>query len=192
MLIGEHHRYIAMIDSEVERYLLVEVSKLERFKDVPGFEGRYMVSSYGYIVAFTRRHHNKRLVSSLGPTGYLFVRLTREDGTKKNFILHTLIAKLFIDNPEKKPQVNHKDLNRLNNHVGNLEWATALENMRHAVVERRKRGIKRKNKSDVLYEDALEIRRLRQEKKLTYRELAEIFKLNINTIYKIVKGITHK
>jgi hypothetical protein len=50
----------------------------------------------------------------------------------KNYRIHRLVASAFIPNPEELPQVNHKDGNRLNNRVDNLEWASAKDNMRHA------------------------------------------------------------
>lgn len=70
-----------------------------------------------------------------GTNGYQKINLNDSSiGLKnKKFYIHRLVAEYFIDNPENKPQVNHKDLNKDNNTVSNLEWATRSENMRHAV-----------------------------------------------------------
>ncbi len=67
-----------------------------------------------------------------GKAKYPSVCLSLGGGKSKCEYVHRLVAKAFIPNPENKPQVNHKDLDKLNNHVDNLEWVTASENMVHA------------------------------------------------------------
>lgn len=64
--------------------------------------------------------------------GYLRVVLS-EDGYQKRYFVHRLVAEKYVPNPENKPQVNHKDGNKLNNHYTNLEWVTNQENRAHAV-----------------------------------------------------------
>jgi hypothetical protein len=59
-----------------------------------------------------------------------FYRSTMWDG--KNWYVHVLLAECFIDNPDGKPEVNHRDGCKSNNLILNLEWATRQENMRHA------------------------------------------------------------
>lgn len=63
--------------------------------------------------------------------GYLRVDLYDENGKRKHFKVHRLVAQAFIENPDGKPQVNHKDGNKHNNSVTNLEWVTDAENKDH-------------------------------------------------------------
>lgn len=76
--------------------------------------------------------------------GYPRVKLLLDNGVKHIFV-HRAVAEAFIPNPYNKPQVNHKDGNKKNPNVDNLEWCTPKENMHHASVTgllkfRRKRG----------------------------------------------------
>lgn len=64
--------------------------------------------------------------------GYYRVYLTGDNGVRKIFLVHRLVATAFIPNPENKPEVNHIDGNKLNNTLKNLEWVTKHENMKHA------------------------------------------------------------
>jgi hypothetical protein len=64
--------------------------------------------------------------------GYATVKMVIEKKVRKHFYVHRIIAETFIPNPENKREVNHKDFNRLNNHMDNLEWVTPEENMDHA------------------------------------------------------------
>lgn len=97
---------------------------------------RYEVSSHGRV----RFAESGRIVpQSRHPDGYhqvSLVRLTRESDNalpkSKKFRAHRLVASVFIKNPNGKPQVNHIDGNKRNNHAGNLEWVTGRENMAHA------------------------------------------------------------
>lgn len=63
--------------------------------------------------------------------GYVYIFLMK-DNKSKNFRLHRLVAEAFIPNPENKLQVNHKDGNKLNNNINNLEWCNQSENEKHA------------------------------------------------------------
>lgn len=98
------------------------------WKPVPGYEGLYSVSSDGKVKSLFR--YKKTLTPSVTRHGYETVELF-SDGKSKRFLVHRLVALAFIPNPENLPQVNHKDENKRNNHVSNLEWVTAKQNMNH-------------------------------------------------------------
>lgn len=104
----------------------------EIWKDI--FGGKYQISNLGNIISLNY-HREKRIkqLSKLNmPNGYITVKLC-VDGKVKRYSLHRLVAEAFIPNPENKPFVNHKDGNKRNNNVDNLEWCTQSENQLHAV-----------------------------------------------------------
>ncbi len=136
----------------------------------------YMVSNYGRIKSYVRVKQ-KILKTSTYNTGYKYVRFA---GTNKNFLVHRVVAKAFIPNPENKPEVNHKDGNPSNNHVDNLEWVTRSENAQHAFnngmfPKNHQRGEIGAN-SKLNKEDVLKIIELR-DKGLGFLEIAEKFEI---------------
>lgn len=78
--------------------------------------------------------------------GYARVRLI-VGGKRINFYIHRLVAEAFIDNPERKKEVNHIDGKKNNNHFSNLEWTTRKENMSHAI----KSGLVKRGKNGTWY-----------------------------------------
>lgn len=104
----------------------------EIWKPVSDYD-KYEVSNFGRIKSFNW-NKIKILKPFINGKGYLCIRLYKEKNQSQDFRVHRLVAELFIPNPENKPQINHIDGCKLNNHVSNLEWATQSENMRHAIV----------------------------------------------------------
>lgn len=107
---------------------------------VLGFED-YLISNLGNVKSKARliisidgktyRRKEKLLKPKKHKDGYLFVQLTKNK-KRSNLYIHRLVAQAFISNPENKPMVNHKDGNKRNNCIENLEWVTAKENAVHA------------------------------------------------------------
>ena len=108
------------------------MSVFETFVKIEGFEN-YEVSNLGKV----RNIKSGRILKPhLNHNGYLKHSLYRHDKQKELF-LHRIIAIAFIDNPGKKPQVNHIDENKLNNDLSNLEWCTERENAIHGTRTKR-------------------------------------------------------
>lgn len=105
--------------------------------DVVGYEGLYKINEYGEIVSIPHirkngvngSYLNKGRIRKqiINPSGYPTLRLSKNGITKTEFV-HVLVAKSFIENPFNLPYVNHKDENKLNSHVSNLEWCDSKYN----------------------------------------------------------------
>lgn len=92
----------------------------------------YLVSTNGEV-----KHTNSKkiLKPRKNKQGYLYVDLSLgHRKLVKSVLVHRLIAETFIPNPDNKPQVNHKDGNKQNNCVNNLEWVTNQENINHSII----------------------------------------------------------
>ena len=97
----------------------------EQWNKIQNFPN-YYVSTFGNIKNIT----TNKLLKLCNKAGYYHVSLVNST-SRKSFKIHRLVAIAFISNPENKPEVNHKDKNKLNNHIDNLEWATKSENNLH-------------------------------------------------------------
>lgn len=96
----------------------------EIWKDVDGFEGLYLISTYGRVKSLITDKILKPVISS----NKYFQVFLRKDGKTYNFLIHRLMCMNFIPNPNSLPQVNHIDYNRSNNRLDNLEWCTSRYN----------------------------------------------------------------
>lgn len=113
----------------------------ETWKDIDDYKGLYQISNLGRVKSLNRVvikkngvHHpfkEKILSCEINNKGYIMVALCKNTKIKL-FSVHRLVAKAFIPNPNNLSQVNHKDRNKENNHVNNLEWCTQSVNMQHA------------------------------------------------------------
>lgn len=100
----------------------------ETWKSVKGFETRYLVSTDGKVYSTKTKKFLKPLQNE---KDYLHVELWL-NYKRKTAKIHRLVAETFLENPCGLKEINHKDGNKQNNHVSNLEWCTRSENMKHA------------------------------------------------------------
>ena len=109
----------------------------EQWKPIIGYEGLYEVSNFGNVRSLDRivkrwKGYSTKKGKIIIPfyeskKGYYQVTLIK-DGKKKHYRVHRLVASAFLENPFNYTDVNHKDENKTNNHVDNLEWCTRKYN----------------------------------------------------------------
>lgn len=119
----------------------------EIWKPIPEYEGYYEVSNTGKVKSLTRTiidkngvqytYIGKEKTPSIANHGYYSVTLYKQHQTK-TFLIHRLVALVFLPNPNNLPFVNHKDENKLNNNVENLEWCSQEYNNNYGTVNERK------------------------------------------------------
>ena len=103
-----------------------------RFKNVLSlFDGKYEVDSTGAVFS-NARTKRVELVGKVTKHGYRLLLLT-VNHKRLYKMVHRIVAEAFFPNPNNYPEVNHKDGNKLNNAVSNLEWCTSSQNQKHAV-----------------------------------------------------------
>lgn len=104
---------------------------MEIWKAIPGYEGEYSISSYGRVrndrsgrVSYGHAHGN----------GYQKIGFWRGNMEVGKAYIHRLVAEAFLEKGPDDTEVNHKDGNRANNHISNLEWVSSSGNTEHAVA----------------------------------------------------------
>ena len=108
---------------------------MEIWHDIEGYKGLYQVSNKGRVKSL-KWGKERILRPGINSCGYLKVVLYKNTAAQHRLV-HRLVAEVFIPNLENKPQVNHKDENKLNNCVNNLEWTTAKENSNYGTRNER-------------------------------------------------------
>ncbi len=134
----------------------------EIWKAIPGYEISYEASSFGRIrrIGFGRGVKSMRIIRPWTGNHQYFVLRLCKNCVKKTFLVHRLVAMTFIENSDESLSVNHKDFNRKNNHVDNLEWLTHIENIRHAIPRMGKHKGESHKKAKLKICDVKEIRGL--------------------------------
>ena len=118
--------------------------------DVIGYECLYSVTQDGQVWAYQNRLHKGKFLKPSLKKGYPFVCLCKDSKIVQKTV-HRLVAEAYLPNPDNLPQVNHKDSNKENNNLSNLEWCTASQNKKHSwdagtsIVTNAKREASRRN-----------------------------------------------
>lgn len=123
--------------------------------------------------------------------GYLAVNLFK-DGKQKHYYIHRLVAEAFIPNPGNLPEVNHKDCDKTNNHVSNLEWCDRNWNLQHSYENGKKRTGESHGGAKLTEDDIREIRSVRGRS--TTKEISQMFGIARCTVsaiqlHRIWKGV---
>ena len=169
----------------------------EVWKDIVGYEGYYQISSYGRVKSLSRKieyfafgkpqvrtQQGRILKQSTCSSGYPIVHLYL-DSEKRNVMVHRLVAIHFLEPVEGKEFVNHKDGNKENNNVANLEWVTKSENTLHALDNNLlfKRGedcnLSKLNESQVI--EILSLRKFGKRKYLA-KDIAERYGISVGYV----------
>ena len=166
----------------------------EVWRDVIGYEGFYKVSNYGRVKS-VRFGKENILNACVSQKGYLRVNLSKI-GSGKCLEVHQLVALAFLEKPDGDFEIDHRDGNKLNNHVSNLEWVTHGENLRRAY----ERGLRlpmsgsRHKLSKLTAEDVRYIRAnyIPGHCEFGARPLARRFNVSKSTIERIIYGETYK
>ena len=150
---------------------------------IANFE-QYAITDEGDVISL---RYNRKLTPMKVPNGYLHVHLHMEDGRDKQCGIHRLVAEHFIPNPYHYEMVNHIDGDKTNNHVSNLEWCNAQQNMEHAL----KTGLC-KGRTFVPYSDKLKWLHLILEGKVNFQELSKMTGRRTETLHKMLRTTAEK
>ncbi len=127
---------------------------MKEWRDIPGYEGRYRISTDGEVYSVPREvrfGHARRTVGGKilkqqhDINGYLTVCMCDGNGDRRPKKVHRLLASAFIPNQDNLPCINHKDENKENNHISNLEWCTVEYNNNYGTHQQRSSRTRFKN-----------------------------------------------
>lgn len=170
----------------------------EEWRAIAGYEKFYEVSNFGNTKSLARidlmknggrhRRSEKIIAKEITIHGYYRVMLWRENKSC-HLSVARLVAEAFIANPENKATVNHRDGNKENNRVDNLEWNTSSENAihRHRVLGK---CIGEKHPNSKLKREDIPVIRALREQGLSNREIGERYGVTFNAIWCVVNGHT--
>lgn len=165
------------------------MTNVEIIKDIKGFEGRYTISNLGIVRSLLTGKEMKPYITS---KGYARVNLRYAHSRDyKSLLVHRLVARNFIPNPNNYLEINHKDCNRLNNNIDNLEWCDRFYNIKYAFTKGNASNKSIRNPNAKLNEDDVEaIKALLKTGKFFQTDIAKLFRVSRSTIQMIALNRT--
>lgn len=161
------------------------MNKTHKLYPLKGFED-YKISKWGEIYSTITKRYLKYDITK---QGYCRIKLLDPRlGKIKNYSVHRLVALQFIPNPRKLPQVNHRDGNKKNNSVFNLEWCTSEYNIRHAVENRLYKIEEDSPTAKLTKEDVFKIHWLYTVRKFNKTEISKMYNISDATVGNILCG----
>ena len=158
------------------------------FIPIPAYRSKYGINKHGDVISYIRwRNPQPKLLKVwINKYGYKCITLINMDNSKqKSILIHRLLAEIFLPDYDPKLHVNHKDANKLNNSLDNLEMVTPQGNAMHAA----KMGLMNKKLNP---HQVREIKTLIQEDLLELKEIAEIFNVSATLISNIKRNKSWK
>lgn len=173
------------------------------WKNITGYEGLYQISDTGLVKSLKRTCNSKNgklrivpekiLTPKLDKDGYLVLHLSKNN--KRWYIsIHRLVGLNFISNVFNFPEINHKDGNKLNNNVNNLEWCTTKKNVQHSFdigLNIPKKGSKRAM-SKMTEEKVIEVRNRYKNENISLKILSKDYNICAQTLHSIINRKTWK
>lgn len=165
---------------------------MEKWRDIPGYEGLYSVSDMGRVKSYKRIKSGKIMRQQTRKNHpYLMLQL-RKDKLYKHFLVHRLVAMAFLANDSNLPEVNHRDCNARNNSLKNLEWISSSDNTKHSFTHGKADHRGEKNSNAKLNESIVLDIRNKHDIGYSYSKIADMFNISKSTVAYIIQGKTWK
>lgn len=173
-----------VIQMNFEKFNVENINELEEYK-ISGKPSGYLVSKHGDVFSI-KKGLPKKMKPQKQKNGYLLIHLHLNGKSYYRWI-HRMVAEVFIPNPNNKPQINHKDGNKENNKVPNLEWVTAKENIQHAYLNKLHPTSKGENSPNakLSVDDVRDISSMIESNKYTLKEISQKTNISYYSIYLI-------
>ena len=159
----------------------------EVIKEIKGFEGRYTISNLGIVRSLLTGKVMKPYITKFG---YARINLRiAHSRDYKSYLVHRLVASAFLENKNDFKEINHKDCNRCNNRVDNLEWCDRFYNIKYSFTHGNASNKGLRNPNAKLNLDDIEaIKSLSKTNRFYGTQIAKMFNVSASTINKILNG----